>query len=52
MKEGRQREKGNKERWVGGLRTLSPTPCRLGGGGRRNGFHGDSWLLVAWHVGY
>lgn len=27
-------------------------PMEAGGGGSRNGFHGDSWFLVAWHVGY
>lgn len=53
-------ERGDKERKVtkkdgwGGcfMPRLSPTPWRLGGGGNRNGFHGDSWFLVAWHVGY
>lgn len=51
MTEGRKRG-GETEKKVTknlGWGHLSPTPWRLGG---RVGFQGDSWFLVAWHVGY
>lgn len=51
--------RGDKERKVtkkdgwGVLHALPKShPMESGGGGSRNGFHGDSWFLVAWHVGY
>lgn len=47
------RKENNKERWVGGASALPKShPMEVGGGGSRNGFHGDSWFLVAWHVDY
>lgn len=54
MKErDKRRKESNKEKWVGGASALPKShPMEAGGGGNRNGFHGDSWFLVAWHVGY
>lgn len=48
---GRQRKVTKKD---GGVDSCPAEVPPHGGWGRgsRNGFHGDSWFLVAWHVGY